>query len=167
MSSSSSTPTTSAIGPCPASLVSASPWTSSTALATVSSSPTPTGTSPSPLPIPSSVAQFYQKASVDFLRSHGAVHTKVIDGVEKELVYLDSGVVFFDAKTTQVLVNIHLYPPLDACTYMGVDSGATPLRIELYSDIMEALGDSPITFEQYLNSPTSSPQYAPRFLLHC
>lgn len=72
---------------------------------------------------------------------------------------LDSGVVFFDAATTQILTNIHLYPPLDACTYMGVDSGANPLRIELYSDIMEALGDSPLTYEDYMNLPTSAKKY--------
>ncbi|KAK8795498.1 hypothetical protein WA158_000155 [Blastocystis sp. Blastoise] len=102
------------------------------------------------------VANFFQKASCDFLRENGAVVKEMVNGVEKELVYLDSGVVFFDANTTQILVNIHLYPPLDACTYMGVDGGATPLRIELYSDIMEALGSSPITYDEYLNSPTSS-----------
>lgn len=72
---------------------------------------------------------------------------------------LDSGVVFFDAATTQILTNIHLYPPLDACTYMGVDSGANPLRIELYSDIMEALGDSPLTYDDYMNLPTSAKKY--------
>ena len=66
--------------------------------------------------------------------------------IEEERVNLDSGVVFFDSQTTQTLTNIHLYPPLDACTYMGVDNGATPLRIELYSDIMEALGSSPIAY---------------------
>lgn len=78
--------------------------------------------------------------------------------VEVEKVSLDSGVVFFDAQTTQILTNIHLYPPLDACTYMGVDNGATPLRIELYLDIMEALGDSPLTYDEYMNLPTSGKQ---------
>lgn len=76
-----------------------------------------------------------------------------------EKVALDSGVVFFDAQTTQILTNIHLYPPLDACTYMGVDNGATPLRIELYLDIMEALGDSPLTYDEYMKLPTSAKQY--------
>ena len=79
--------------------------------------------------------------------------------IEEERVNLDSGVVFFDSQTTQTLTNIHLYPPLDACTYMGVDNGATPLRIELYSDIMEALGNSPLTEEEYitfLHQPNSN-----------
>ena len=84
---------------------------------------------------------------------------RVISSVEQECVNLDSGVVFFDAHTTQTLTNIHLYPPLDACTYMGVDNGATPLRIELYSDIMEALGNSPLTKEEYMKLPTSAKQY--------
>ena len=105
------------------------------------------------------VIEFCQKASIEQLRAKGAVHTEVIDGIEVEKVDLDSGVVFFDAQTTQILTNIHLYPPLDACTYMGVDSGATPLRIELYSDIMEALGDSPLTYEEYMNLPTSAKQW--------
>ena len=78
--------------------------------------------------------------------------------IEEERVNLDSGVVFFDSQTTQTLTNIHLYPPLDACTYMGVDNGATPLRIELYSDIMEALGNSLLTEEEYMNLPTSAKQ---------
>ena len=83
-------------------------------------------------------------------------HAKMRLSQKVEKVDLDSGVVFFDAATTQILTNIHLYPPLDACTYMGVDSGASPLRIELYSDIMEALGDSPLTYEEYMNLPTSA-----------
>ena len=115
---------------------------------------------------PRRVTEFCQKASVEELRSKGAVHEVMEDGCamrgrltcrkKVEKVDLDSGVVFFDAATTQILTNIHLYPPLDACTYMGVDSGASPLRIELYSDIMEALGDSPLTYEEYMNLPTGA-----------
>ena len=66
---------------------------------------------------------------------------------------------FFDAQTTQILTNIHLYPPLDACSYMGVDNGASPIGIELYLDIMEALGDSPLTYDEYMKLPTSAKQY--------
>ena len=42
---------------------------------------------------------------------------------------------------------------------MGVDNGATPLRIELYLDIMEALGDSPLSYDEYMKLPTSAKQY--------
>lgn len=106
------------------------------------------------------VKEFCQKATVSQLREKGAVIQTTVNGVMKEKVVLDSGVVFFDAETTQILTNIHLYPPLDACTYMGVDNGTAPLRIELYSDIMEALGNSPLTYEQFLDLPTASKNLA-------
>ena len=44
------------------------------------------------------------------------------------LVPLVSGVVFFSVETAEHLLATHVSPPLDACTYMGLDSGAQPVQ---------------------------------------
>lgn len=40
-----------------------------------------------------------------------------------------SGVVFFSVETAEHLLATHVSPPLDACTYMGLDSGAEPVQV--------------------------------------
>lgn len=40
-----------------------------------------------------------------------------------------SGVVFFSVETAEHLLATHVSPPLDACTYMGLDSGAQPVKV--------------------------------------
>lgn len=40
-----------------------------------------------------------------------------------------SGVVFFSVETAEHLLATHVNPPLDACTYMGLDSGAQPVQV--------------------------------------
>ena len=40
-----------------------------------------------------------------------------------------SGVVFFSVETAECLLATHVSPPLDACTYMGLDSGARPGQV--------------------------------------
>lgn len=40
-----------------------------------------------------------------------------------------SGVVFFSVETAERLLATHVSPPLDACTYMGLDSGAQPVQV--------------------------------------
>lgn len=40
-----------------------------------------------------------------------------------------SGVAFFSVETAEHLLATHVSPPLDACTYMGVDSGAQPVQV--------------------------------------
>uniref|UniRef100_A0A452URW6 L-fucose kinase n=1 Tax=Ursus maritimus TaxID=29073 RepID=A0A452URW6_URSMA len=45
-----------------------------------------------------------------------------------------SGVAFFSVETAEHLLATHVSPPLDACTYMGLDSGARPLS--LFFDIL-------------------------------
>ncbi|KAL1512053.1 hypothetical protein AB1Y20_005327 [Prymnesium parvum] len=37
------------------------------------------------------------------------------------------------------LLELHVLPPLDACTCRGVDSGAPPLRLELHEDVLAPL----------------------------
>ncbi len=77
----------------------------------------------------SNVYSFMQKGSEVALRRAGAIRPD-------NTLLLDSGIVYFCSKTTQLLLSLHVTPPLDACTYLGVDNGAIPLRFELYSDIL-------------------------------
>ncbi|XP_012586129.1 PREDICTED: L-fucose kinase [Condylura cristata] len=51
-------------------------------------------------------------------------------------VPLVSGLVFFSVETAEHLLATHVSPPLDACTYMGLDSGAQPMQVSLFFDIL-------------------------------
>ncbi|XP_048751915.2 L-fucose kinase-like isoform X2 [Ostrea edulis] len=45
-------------------------------------------------------------------------------------------VVFFNYLIAQKLLAFHVKPPLDACTYMGLDSGEPPIQLSLFFDVM-------------------------------
>ncbi|NXP04191.1 FUK kinase, partial [Thinocorus orbignyianus] len=51
-------------------------------------------------------------------------------------VPLVCGVVFFSSDAAEQLLATHVVPPLDACTYMGLDSGAPPIQLSLFFDIV-------------------------------
>lgn len=40
-----------------------------------------------------------------------------------------SGIAFFSVETAEHLLATHVSPPLDGCTYMGLDSGAQPVQV--------------------------------------
>ncbi|XP_064526748.1 L-fucose kinase isoform X4 [Pseudopipra pipra] len=44
-------------------------------------------------------------------------------------VPLVCGIVFFSSDAAEQLLATHVIPPLDACTYMGLDSGAPPIQV--------------------------------------
>lgn len=48
------------------------------------------------------------------------------DGCERLQV---SGPVFFSSLVSEKLLRTHVIPPLDGCTYLGLDSGAPPLQV--------------------------------------
>ncbi|KAG7256593.1 hypothetical protein CRUP_024425 [Coryphaenoides rupestris] len=50
-----------------------------------------------------------------------------------------SGVVFFSSSLSERLLQTHVTPPLDGCTYLGLDSGAPPLQVSLFLDVVKAL----------------------------
>ncbi|XP_061898617.1 L-fucose kinase [Entelurus aequoreus] len=54
-------------------------------------------------------------------------------------VPLVSGPVFFSRTVTEKLLQAHVTPPLDGCTYLGLDSGAPPLQISLFLDVLKCL----------------------------
>ncbi|KAL4234744.1 hypothetical protein ACF0H5_006386 [Mactra antiquata] len=46
------------------------------------------------------------------------------------------GMVYFSAEVSQTLLTFFTKPPLDACTYFGVDSGESPIKLSLFFDVM-------------------------------
>ncbi|MEQ2189003.1 hypothetical protein GOODEAATRI_020644, partial [Goodea atripinnis] len=50
-------------------------------------------------------------------------------------VPLVSGPVFFCRSVSEKLLQTHVSPPLDGCTYLGLDSGAPPLQVFEHSSV--------------------------------
>nr|XP_054309747.1 L-fucose kinase isoform X3 [Pongo pygmaeus] len=101
-----------------------------------------------------------------YARNHGVYLTDpqglVLDiyyqGTEAEIqrcvrpdgrVPLVSGVVFFSVETAERLLATHVSPPLDACTYLGLDSGARPVQLSLFFDILHCMAEN-VTREDFL-----------------
>uniref|UniRef100_A0A7M4E1V4 Fucose kinase n=1 Tax=Crocodylus porosus TaxID=8502 RepID=A0A7M4E1V4_CROPO len=86
-------------------------------------------------------------------------------------VPLVSGVVFFSSETAEQLLATHVIPPLNACTYMGLDSGTQPIQhggllagaetfslsappqLSLFFDIMLCMAEG-MTEEDFVNGRT-------------
>uniref|UniRef100_A0A671TJY6 L-fucose kinase n=1 Tax=Sparus aurata TaxID=8175 RepID=A0A671TJY6_SPAAU len=64
-------------------------------------------------------------------------------------VPLVSGPVFFSTSVSEKLLQTHVTPPLDGCTYLGLDSGAPPLQISLFLDVLKCLC-SDLTQDQFV-----------------
>ncbi|XP_041651831.1 L-fucose kinase [Cheilinus undulatus] len=65
-------------------------------------------------------------------------------------VPLVSGPVFFSRSVSEKLLQTHVTPPLDGCTYLGLDSGAPPLQISLFLDLLKCLC-SDLTLDQFVS----------------
>ncbi|KAM7002833.1 LOW QUALITY PROTEIN: L-fucose kinase [Tautogolabrus adspersus] len=65
-------------------------------------------------------------------------------------VPLVSGPVFFSRCVSEKLLQTHVTPPLDGCTYLGLDSGAPPLQISLFLDVLKCLC-SDLTQDQFVS----------------
>ena len=101
------------------------------------------------------VNKFFQKASVEEMQAAGAVRSA------DQTVLIDSGVIYFSLPATLTLLNLARTYPLDCCTYLGLDMNRKPLRIELYSDIMMAMGGGMgLTKDDYHKVATSDTQSA-------
>ncbi|XP_053742256.1 L-fucose kinase isoform X2 [Synchiropus splendidus] len=68
-------------------------------------------------------------------------------------VALVSGPVFFDRYVSEKLLQTHVTPPLDGCTYLGLDSGAPPLQLSLFLDILKCLCSESV--DQFLSGDSS------------
>ncbi|KAM3610089.1 uncharacterized protein V6R79_025181 [Siganus canaliculatus] len=64
-------------------------------------------------------------------------------------VPLVSGPVFFSRAVSEKLLQTHVTPPLDGCTYLGLDSGAPPLQVSLFLDLLKCLC-SAVTLDQFV-----------------
>uniref|UniRef100_A0A8P4KC04 L-fucose kinase n=1 Tax=Dicentrarchus labrax TaxID=13489 RepID=A0A8P4KC04_DICLA len=65
-------------------------------------------------------------------------------------VPLVSGPVFFSRCVSEKLLQTHVSPPLDGCTYLGLDSGAPPLQVSLFLDVLKCLC-SDLTRDQFVS----------------
>ncbi|XP_078688390.1 L-fucose kinase-like isoform X1 [Branchiostoma floridae x Branchiostoma belcheri] len=92
-------------------------------------------------------------ADVTYARNHG-VYKVNPEGTVEDIVYqpsnvgmqelvttegtvhLVAGVVFLSSGAAERLLTVHVTPPLDACTYLGLDSGAEPIKLSLFFDIL-------------------------------
>ncbi|KAM4614483.1 L-fucose kinase [Discoglossus pictus] len=54
-------------------------------------------------------------------------------------VPLVSGIVFLSSETAERFLSSLVTPPLDGCTYLGLDSGAEPLEVSLFLDILMSM----------------------------
>ncbi|XP_077787903.1 L-fucose kinase isoform X2 [Podarcis muralis] len=91
--------------------------------------------------------------SISYARQHG-VYLADTQGMVQDIFYqspedqirqcvgpdgkvpLVCGVVFFSSEAAEQLLATHVIPPLDACTYLGLDSGAPAIQLSLFFDIL-------------------------------
>ncbi|XP_070616674.1 L-fucose kinase isoform X4 [Erythrolamprus reginae] len=64
-------------------------------------------------------------------------------------VPLVCGVVFFSSRAAEQLLSTHVVPPLHACTYMGLDSGAPALQLSLFFDLLLCMAQA-VTEEAFV-----------------
>ncbi|NXO23926.1 FUK kinase, partial [Cisticola juncidis] len=88
----------------------------------------------------------------------GLVHDIIYKGTEAQIqqcvgpdgtVPLVCGIVFFSSDAAEQLLATHVISPLDACTYMGLDSGAPPIQLSLFFDIVLCMAGG-VTEEGFL-----------------
>lgn len=54
-------------------------------------------------------------------------------------VVMISGIAYFSPRAAAIFLSFHNIPPLDSCTYVGIDNGAQPLSLSLFFDILLCL----------------------------
>ncbi|XP_053905065.1 L-fucose kinase isoform X1 [Malaclemys terrapin pileata] len=104
--------------------------------------------------------------SISYARNHG-VYLANQQGFVRDIIYqgpeariqecagpdgkvpLVCGVVFFSSETAEQLLATHVIPPLDACTYLGLDSGAQTIQLSLFFDIVLCMADG-VTEEDFV-----------------
>ncbi|KAG8437299.1 hypothetical protein GDO86_008125, partial [Hymenochirus boettgeri] len=59
--------------------------------------------------------------------------------MKDQKVPLVSGIVFLSSDTAERFLNTLVSPPLDGCTYQGLDSGAEPLEVSLFLDVLMSM----------------------------
>ncbi|KAL7978778.1 hypothetical protein Chor_013267 [Crotalus horridus] len=105
-------------------------------------------------------------ASVSYARQHG-IYSVDSQGVVQDILYQSSeeeiqrclgpdgkvplvcGVVFFSSRAAEQLLATHVISPLNACTYMGLDSGAPALQLSLFFDLLLCMAQA-VTEEAFI-----------------
>ncbi len=90
-------------------------------------------------------------ANQKYARNHGALKLKG-DGTIMDIIYrgkpevlsecampsghipIVSGVVYLSTRIAEKLLSMTVIPPLDACTYIGLDNGAHPIELSIFFD---------------------------------
>ncbi|KAJ7312061.1 hypothetical protein JRQ81_006396 [Phrynocephalus forsythii] len=105
--------------------------------------------------------------SISYARQHG-VYLADAQGVVQDILYqspeqqiqrclgpdgkvpLVCGLVFFSPDAAERLLALHVIPPLNACTYLGLDSGAPALQLSLFFDILLCMARA-VSEEAFVN----------------
>ncbi|KAK6982593.1 L-fucose kinase, partial [Biomphalaria glabrata] len=66
------------------------------------------------------------------------------------------GIVYLSERVSETLLSFYSKPPLDACTYMGVDSGQPELKLSLFFDVLLAM-TSEVSEEDFVRGQRSGP----------
>ncbi|CAN2389283.1 L-fucose kinase [Pristimantis euphronides] len=74
--------------------------------------------------------------------------------LDEQHVPLVSGIVFISTETAERFLSTLAASPLDGCTYQGLDSGAEPLEVSLFLDVLMSMCHD-VTEETFLNCPIS------------
>ena len=94
------------------------------------------------LPTLTSSPEYASQHGVVFKSSDGSVSNILYQPAPEELseqVDIISGLVWFRPKVAESLVKLYSLSPIDGCTYMGADSGASQgLQMSLYYDLLPA-----------------------------
>lgn len=74
--------------------------------------------------------------------------------LENGKVPVVGGVVYVSIKAAKRILNLHVFAPLDACTYYGLDNGADPIQLSLFFDILLCLAED-LTESAFVNGERS------------
>ncbi|KAG8562400.1 hypothetical protein GDO81_015662, partial [Engystomops pustulosus] len=103
----------------------------------------------------------------EYARNHGVYLTDK-QGIVRDIIYrgsteqieaclmdaqhvpLVSGIVFLSTETAEHFLSTFAAAPLDGCTYQGLDSGAEPLEVSLFLDVLLSMCRD-ITEEMFIN----------------
>ncbi|CAH2323870.1 L-fucose kinase isoform X1 [Pelobates cultripes] len=114
--------------------------------------------------------EYAKKHGVYLADERGSVRDIIYCGSEEKIencmlgdhkVPLVSGIVFLSAETAERFLSTLALPPLDGCTYQGLDSGAEPLELSLFLDVLMSMAQD-VNQENFLHGAPTSPKLADR-----
>eukprot|EP00106_Octopus_bimaculoides_P003417 XP_014770859.1 PREDICTED: L-fucose kinase-like [Octopus bimaculoides] len=106
-------------------------------------------------------------SSVSYCKDHGIYKTDSQGFVEDILYKVDeneilkyigpnenplivTGLLYFKQNVAEKILSFHVKPPLDGCTYIGLDSGQTPKQLSLFFDVLLPMATN-ITEEDFVS----------------